>query len=692
MTSAPSPLIPVAACSPHVYLADPPANAEELARNAKEAAQAGARLVVFPELSLTGVTCADLFLQPLLIQSAEKTLLKLASKTKALDAVLVVGLPLMIEERLYNVAAVLAKGEVKGIVPKVYGHFPPEAFGASEDLRNFEISTQLLAHELRWFSDGSQLKTTIELGGRKVPVNPAFALKNSFGRAAGRAAGSSASRTLPKELRVVVGNAPFLGAFYPGAQRSAKDLLGSSSKGSKNAVLIANPTATPAIAAPLTPEKCVQACIAVENLAVVRAGAGEGESTTDHVLNGVCYLRETGGYPLVFSETGWFMGGRAEGPCKTSRKAAKRVAACQLLSARKKTRADLAEPFLTANQERADAICDEAFAIQVAGLKQRLLATGIKKLVVGVSGGLDSTLALLVSARVLKELNLPTKNLIAISMPGFGTTKTTKSNAQLLAKALGATYKEISIAEAVRQHFKDIGHRMSDHNSAFENAQARERTQILMDVANDTGALVVGTGDMSEAALGWATFNGDHMSMYNVNGGVPKTMVRALVEKTAHELSADRGAGKAAGKASAQAADESDATLARVLLGIVETPISPELLPPKKGRIQQKTEDLVGPYELHDFFLYHFLRDRQTPKEIFKLAKRAFPKVVPKTIARWERVFFTRFFSQQFKRNCSVDGPQVTEISLSPRGGFEMPSDACVSLWLEECDSLCKRL
>lgn len=690
MTSAPSPLIPVAACSPHVYLADPPANAEELARNAKEAAQAGARLVVFPELSLTGVTCADLFLQPLLIQSAEKTLLKLASKTKALDAVLVVGLPLMIEERLYNVAAVLAKGEVKGIVPKVYGKLQSGAFGVFEKKGNFKISAQLLAHELRWFSDGSQLKTTIELGGRKVPVNPAFALKNPFGRAAGR----SAFQSLPKELRVVVGNAPFLGAFYPGTRGSAKDLLEAASKGNKSAILIANPMATPAVAAPLTPEKCVQACIAVENLAVVRAGAGEGESTTDHVFNGVCYLREKEGYPLVFSETGWFMGGRAEGPHKAShkaanktagkaaRKAAKRVAACQLLSVRKQTRADAAEPFLTADKECADAICDEAFAIQVAGLKQRLLATGIKKLVVGVSGGLDSTLAMLVSARVLKELHLSAKNLIAISMPGFGTTKITKSNAELLAKALGATYKEISIAAAVRQHFKDIGHRMSDHNSAFENAQARERTQILMDVANDVGALVVGTGDMSEAALGWATFNGDHMSMYNVNGGVPKTMVRALVEKTARETSGALG----------KATEKSDATLARVLLDIVETPISPELLPPKKGRIQQQTEDLIGPYELHDFFLYHFLRDRQAPKEIFKLAKRAFPKVAPKTIARWERVFFARFFSQQFKRNCSVDGPRVTEISLSPRGGFEMASDACVSLWLKECDSLCKRL
>lgn len=341
----------------------------------------------------------------------------------------------------------------------------------------------------------------------------------------------------------------------------------------------------------------------------------------------------------------------------------------------------MAEPFLTADKECADAICDEAFAIQVAGLKQRLLATGIKKLVVGVSGGLDSTLALLVSARVLKELNLSAKNLIAISMPGFGTTKITKSNAELLAKALGATYKEISIAEAVRQHFKDIGHRMSDHNSAFENAQARERTQILMDVANDVGALVVGTGDMSEAALGWATFNGDHMSMYNVNGGVPKTMVRALVEKTARETSG----------ALDKATEKSDATLARVLLDIVETPISPELLPPKKDAFSNKPKTSLDPTSFTTFSLSFSARPPGA-KGDFKLAKRAFPKVAPKTIARWERVFFARFFSQQFKRNCSVDGPRVTEISLSPRGGFEMASDACVSLWLKECDSLCKRL
>lgn len=795
---------PVAACSPHVYLADPSANAEEILCIAKEATKAGAHLLVFPELALTGATCADLFFQPLLINAAKKELLKLARKTKALKTILIVGLPLEIEERLYNVAAVLKDGEVKGIVPKVYfeTRIPGKFHGSPEEENLFPACSSFF-HELRWFSDGTQLKTRISLAEKSVPVDPAFVLNNLF--TCGGA--DSASRAfLPRKLWVVVGNIFFLKAAAN--QRNAKGLLGNAglqgtrgagilkdakafkgTKALKNAeapknvkafqgatalknvgalkgtkslkdrgllddsFIIANPTATPAIAAPVTLEKKVQDFIEVNDLCLARAGAGEGESTTDFVLNGVCYLKGKGDDPLVFSETGWCMGGDAidinrgassdkknlAGKDAGAKKSANikgdadtrrynRYACAQNHAGAKKftnahlsqglltkgprvTRADLAEPFLTADKERAAAICDQAFSIQARGLKQRLEATGIQKLVVGVSGGLDSTLALLVSARVLKELDLPKKNLLAISMPGFGTTKTTQRNAELLVHELGATYKEISIVNAVEQHFKDIGHRIGNRNSAFENAQARERTQILMDVANDEAALVVGTGDMSEAALGWATYNGDHMSMYNVNGGVPKTMVRAIVKNIALERSVGTGtAHDASGSAitanSTKSKYESDgeyatenertlnvengarASLSEVLLAIVDTPISPELLPPKKGKIQQKTEDMVGPYELHDFFLYHFVHDRMAPKEIFRLARKAFPKTAPKTIAKWEKVFFSRFFAQQFKRNCSVDGPQVTEISLSPRAGLEMPSDVTASLWLKEASSL----
>lgn len=636
MASSVENLIPVAAVSPVVHLADPVKNAEEILAAAREAVSTDARLIVFPELSLTGATCEDFFLQPFLLEAAKKELRVLIKKTKNIDALMVVGLPLLISQKLYNVAAVFTGGKLLGFVPKFYGektHCP----------------------ERRWFSDGAELNAKVDFFGEQVPCNTLLNFKDSLGSSF--------------KASVIVGDVPF----------EKLSCLADFKLGRKT--IIANPHATPAIAAPVTPESKIQEAIQACNLAVVRAGAGEGESTTDVVMNGTCFLSTPEAPPLSFSETGWYVT-YFDGACLKkpfSQTAAIENALSTIKNAQREkrnTKADLAKPYTTANPQIAAAVAEEAFSIQTRALCQRLKATRVKKVVVGISGGLDSTLTLLVCANAFAQMGIPSKNIMAISMPGFGTTKKTKSNAQLLAESLHTTYQEIPIANAVKQHFKDIHHSPTVKNAAFENAQARERTQILMDVANDLQALVVGTGDMSESALGWATFNGDHMSMYNVNGGVPKTLVRTIVETLA-----------------TSAAEKNDFLLAKTLTSIVDTPISPELLPPnKKGAIQQKTENLVGPYELHDFFLYYVLKEKFSPKEVYKLAKRAFPKIAPKTILKWLRVFYSRFFSQQFKRSCSVDGPQVVSFSLSPRGGLEMPSDASAALWLEEVKLLTKRL
>ncbi len=685
------PILPVAAISQQVHLANPAACAQAILDEAKKAAAQGARLIVFPELALTGATCGDLFFQDLLIASAQRELIKLTQDTKELPAVLVVGLPLLCKSHLYNAAAVLHKGQILGIVPKVYGECGEQLL--QQDYRN-ELSSQhelraqherrtqyeqyaqheLLAqykqriqHERRWFSNGAHIDTTITICEQNVPCGPHLAFEIP-----------GAEEADPHSLIVTIGNDYFFDAVWDG-----HCCTGSSPETSHTC--IANPHATPAIAAPLSLEAFVQSVACERSLPIVRAGAGEGESTTDCVLNGSCFVFEADGLKNV------------NVPKKNVILAQEEVNLIQADSSSVQDAASFAQqeincvynlkawqeamqtsrspqPFTTSDPDTVVRVSEEALAIQTKALVQRLKATHIQKVVVGISGGLDSTLALLVCCNAFDQLGFPRQDIYAISMPGLGTTQKTRSNAKLLAENLGASYLEISIAEAVAQHFKDIGHNPAVQNAAYENAQARERTQILMDFANDLNGFVVGTGDMSEAALGWATFNGDHMSMYNVNAGVPKTLVKAIVATVADNL-----------EENSQRPDSLPNSVAHTLRAILDTPISPELLPPSQADvIQQKTEDVVGPYELHDFFLYHFVYLHESPAGIYKHACAAFPQTKPETVLSWLRIFLKRFFSQQFKRSCAVDGPQVVAFSLSPRSGFEMPSDAQVDAWLEE--------
>lgn len=770
----------IAAVSPQVHLANPPVCAQEILAQATEAVSQGAHLVVFPELALTGATCGDLFFQGPLIKAARRELIKLTEETKNLSAVLVVGLPLQHASRLYNVAAVLAGGEILGIVPKMYrepaDHLEGKAsqnadrvevYGGASTIKglsgvlvthetegqsafqtkNLNVAKNLYfhnmlrdQHEQRWFSNGAYLDTTIKIAGQSVPCQPHLVFeipgasgkktasikprgeqgeKNNTGRKAESEtfiAEAIADGISSLSVVVTIGNEFFFDVpdtflHLASSRESGRNATQGTSKVGParntdyHCVLIANPHATPAIAAPLSLETFVRVSACERGLALVRAGAGEGESTTDCVLNGTSYvlappeLKDTCPTSDARPQQDEFPASSAQGddtalPCKTD-KASAELLAQDVVSP---------QPFTTPDLKSSARIAEEAFAIQTKALVQRLKATGIRKVVIGISGGLDSTLALLVSGKAFDGLEIPRQNIHAISMPGLGTTKTTRSNAECLAQALGVSYQEIPIANAVAQHFEDIGHDPAVQNAAYENAQARERTQILMDFANDSGALVVGTGDMSEAALGWATFNGDHMSMYNVNAGVPKTLVRAIVATIADNLEREGEAysfldasvkraqkpsknalAKTANYANNAKKSQRGAALAAILRAILDTPISPELLPPSEAdTIKQKTEDVVGPYELHDFFLYHFIYLREAPSEIYKHACTAFPQTTPETILSWLRVFLQRFFSQQFKRNCAVDGPQVVAFSLSPRLGFEMPSDAQVDIWLEE--------
>lgn len=699
-------ILSVAAISPQVHLANPAACAQEILDEAKKAAAQGVRLVVFPELALTGATCADLFLQDLLIASAQRELIKLAQDTKELPTVLVVGLPLQCKNHLYNAAAVLHEGQILGIVPKVYSecgeqHLQQDycnELSAQQELRaQHEQRTQyeqyaqheLLAqyeqrtqHERRWFSNGAHIDTTITIGDQNVPCGPHLVFEIP-----------GAEEADVHSLIVTIGNDYFFDAV-----RDGHCCTGSSPKTSHTC--IANPHATPAIAAPFSLEVFVQSVARERSLPIVRAGAGEGESTTDCVLNGSRFVLETGGLNDVNSSKKDVNQARqdvnlahadsnaAQEDESIAQEDSNRAHKLQSPQDAMQTNRS-PQPFTTSDPETIERVSKEALSIQTKALVQRLKATHIQKVVIGISGGLDSTLALLVCCNAFDQLGLPRQDIYAISMPGLGTTQKTRSNAKLLAEGLGVSYQEISIAEAVAQHFKDISHNPAVQNAAYENAQARERTQILMDFANDLTGIVVGTGDMSEAALGWATFNGDHMSMYNVNAGVPKTLVKAIVATRADSLEENSKYADSLEanihQADSQNADSLPNSVAHTLRAILDTPISPELLPPSQtDAIQQKTEDVVGPYELHDFFLYHFVCLQESPAEIYKHACSAFPQTKPETVLSWLRVFLKRFFSQQFKRSCAVDGPQVVAFSLSPRSGFEMPSDAQVDAWLEE--------
>lgn len=636
--------IKVAAIAPRVRVADVAFNVCACDEALHKAKEHGAKLVVLPELAITGATCADLFWQDSLIAAAEKGISALAAATADVDALVLVGAPVALGSSLYSCAIAIAHGAVIGIVPKAHidangvaqdlanaRHFVP-AFVGDPITMNYAGFSDVFFGTKQLFvcSSFPELAVAVELGADlSAPVNPATA-------------------HVALGATVVAG----LGARYElvGASRGRRRLVNSHSKR-------------------LT---CAYVC---SNAA--------GESTGDGVCAGHCLIAENG---KTLAESVPFGDGVAITEVDVAALLAerRRARACVdpvfgyhvttfdlQLESTELTRTIDPTPFLPSSDDsEAAATCEGILTAQAAGLAARLRHTGSARVVLGVSGGLDSTLALLVCARAFVAMERSNSDIVAVSMPGFGTTDRTHDNAAALVEALGATLHTVPIAASVRQHFADIGHSEDIHNAAYENAQARERTQILMDMANDLGALVVGTGDLSELALGWATYNGDHMSMYAVNADVSKTLARRLVRHAAETtLSAE---------------------LTRVLEDVLATPISPELLPADAdGSIAQRTEDLVGPYELHDFYLYQVLRHGFAPRKVFRLACAAWGSSYgDATILHWLRVFYQRFFSQQFKRSCMPDGPAIGTVGLSPRGGLSMPSDAVSSLWMAELDLL----
>ena len=610
----------------------------------RQASEKGVQIIAFPELSVTGYTCLDLFAQQTLLNGAEAALLQLVSNTADLDILTIVGVPLRTENRLINAAVVFQKGAIRGVVPKTY-------------LPNYKEF-----QEQRWFTSATELReSTISIGKEEYPMGSHLLFRS------GRL---TAGIEICEDLWVPVPPSSLLtmeGANIIFNLSASNELIG---KHAYLRSLICQQSAR---------------CMA----GYVYASSGFGESSTDLVFAGNGIIAENGNLlaesprftmeeQLVISEIDIetlqndrqvntsFMYGTSGLPKEKAQVVDFQVRIPDGFSL---TRPVDPHPF-TPSGEALKERCEEIFHIQVAGLAKRLVHAHAQTAVVGISGGLDSTLALLVTVMTFDALKMPRGQIIGITMPGFGTTDRTYTNVCDLIRSLGVTLKEIPIKEACLQHFRDIDHDPSVHDVTYENSQARERTQLLMDVANQKNGLVIGTGDLSELALGWATYNGDHMSMYGVNGSIPKTLVKYLVEWVANH----------------KVDDASRLTL----LDIVDTPISPELIPAdENGNIKQKTEDLVGPYELHDFFLYHFLRFGSYPSKIYFLAQKAFAGIYDNaTVKKWLYTFFRRFFQQQFKRSCLPDGPKVGSVSLSPRGDWRMPSDAVSRLWLEEIERI----
>ena len=637
--------VKVAAVTPNVRVADVSSNVDFILDSVYAACEdAGAKLIVCPELCVTGYTCGDLFFQSTLIRAAEAGVATIAERTAQLDALIFVGAPVAVSNKLYDCAVAIAGGSVLGVVPKqnIPGH------------NEF--------NEGRHFAAGPAEVSPIDFAGQ---LDVPFGANQLF-----------ACEALP-ELVVAAELSEDLFVVNPPSARHA--LAG--------ATVICNLSALSALVGKAASRRTlVLAHSARLHAAYLFAGAGWGESTTDLVFAGQGLVAENG---RLLVESPAFDAVPVETEIDVQLLAAERRRVSTFAHAAAPgtegyvvnyfmleqtevglTRTVDAMPFVPDTMDERAERCEEIFSIQAFGLAKRLEHTHTAKALIGVSGGLDSTLALLVTVRAFDLLGLDRKGIIAITMPGFGTTSRTKSNAMQLCEALGCELREISIAAAVRQHFADIGQAEDNHDVTYENAQARERTQILMDVANQVGGMVIGTGDLSELALGWATYNGDHMSNYCVNGGVPKTLVRHLVRYVADTCEND---------------EES-----RVLLDVLATPVSPELLPASEdGTIAQKTEDLVGPYELHDFFLYEVLRRGSSPSKIYRLARHAWGHAYDDvTILAWLKVFYRRFFAQQFKRSCLPDGPAVGSVGVSPRGGLCMPSDAASALWLEELETL----
>ncbi len=628
--------VKVAAVTPKVKVADTSYNGECIRCLMKETVEKGAKVVAFPELCITGYTCSDLFWQDKLLLQAKEELIEIAKSSKKLDGIFFVGLPLEINGKLYNVAAAISEGKILGIVPKQY-------------LPNYNEF-----YEQRHFKSGTELCTEIKIGDDEVTVDCDLIF---------------ACEQMPK-LKIGVEICEDLWVPNPPSIQHAMD----------GATIIVNPSASDEITGKSIYRKELVAGQSARLVCgYIYASAGDGESTQDVVYSGHNIIAENG---QVLAESERFTNQIVYSEIDVARLEADRrrmttfdtqegnfVPFSLKMKKTKLTRYIDPSPFVPGNKADRDRRCDEILMIQAMGLKKRLEHTGCKSAVIGISGGLDSTLALLVTVRAFDLLGIEHKNIAAVTMPGFGTTDRTYDNAVNLIKCLGAEFIEVDIKNAVNIHFKDIGHDASVHDVTYENGQARERTQILMDLANKKNGMVIGTGDLSELALGWATYNGDHMSMYAVNASVPKTLVRHLVRYYADTCGSE--------------------LLEKTLLDVLDTPVSPELLPPENGQISQKTEDLVGPYELHDFFLYNMMRLGFEPEKIYRLAKIAFKGTYDdEFILKWIKTFYRRFFAQQFKRSCLPDGPKVGTVAVSPRGDWRMPSDACVRIWMDEIDSL----
>ena len=629
--------IRVGAASIHTKIADCISNTEQIIEMMKTASKNQTKILVFPELAITGYTCEDLFFQDRLLNEALQQLKNIIAASESLDLLTVVGLPYIFNHKLYNVAAVVYEGQLLGLVPKT--HIP-----------NYSEF-----YEARHFESGKDILTEVIFDDQIVPFGSHILFENAYMPA------MSIGVEICEDL------------WAPNPPSGSHALAG--------ATIIANASASNELTGKSDYRRLlVQSQSARLVTAYIYANAGAGESTTDVVFSGHNLIGENG---TILNESDCYSIGITYADIDVSKLTAERrkmttfktndeydrVYFNMPIKEFKLDRGYDPTPFVPSDPQLRQKRCEEVFNIQIMGLKQRLEATQTKKAVIGISGGLDSTLALLVTHMTFKKLGLPSENIYAITMPCFGTTSRTLNNALGLMEELGVTSKTIPIKEAVLLHFKDIGHDENVHDVTYENVQARERTQVLMDLSNQIGGIVIGTGDLSEVALGWSTYNGDHMSMYGVNASVPKTLVRYLVDYVASQYNGQR--------------------LETLLRDVLDTPVSPELLPAADNQITQKTEDIVGPYELHDFFLYHVVRFGYEPSKVLRIAEIAFKDQYDRqTILKWLKTFYRRFITQQFKRSCIPDGPKVGSVALSPRGDLRMPSDASYRLWLEQLENL----
>ena len=628
--------IRVCAATPDIRVADCAYNEKNIMNLMDEAYEKQVSVLVFPELCITGYTCGDLFLQDVLLKAAQDSLRHIVSHSAGKNMLVFVGMPFMHKGKLFNVAAAICDGRLLGLVPK-------------KNIPNYSEF-----YEMRHFTPGMDECVDTALGV-KLGSRLLFRCENIEELVVGAEICEDVWVACPPSTYHAQAGATLIVNCSASDETTGKDIYRRALISGQSARLVCG---------------------------YIYANAGEGESTQDLVFGGQNLVCENGN---VLAETRRFKNGTAIAELDLQR----------LVNERRRmntytvntgddyeivdftlekydlelTRYYARTPFVPSSKVDRDVRCEEILSIQAMGLKKRLAHTGCRNAVIGISGGLDSTLALLVTARAFDSLSIPRENITAVTMPCFGTTDRTYNNAVELTRRLGATLTEVNIKEAVRIHFRDIGQDESVHDVTYENGQARERTQILMDIANKSGGMVIGTGDMSELALGWATYNGDHMSMYGVNCSVPKTLVRHLVKYYADTCG--------------------DSSLSEILEDVLDTPVSPELLPPTEGQISQKTEDLVGPYELHDFFMYYILRFGYMPHKVYRIACHAFEgEYDTQTIYRWLDTFYRRFFAQQFKRSCLPDGPKVGSVAVSPRGDLRMPSDAVRSLWLEDLASI----